>query len=287
MRLNICGLPVQFIMKDEFWDTLSDMPRFRPFIESKTVQNQRKEEEHALTIEVCENFDILLPPLEYELKPYGFAHEKEQVIAWNLLNSKGMIRMAPMWQKAFIYGSPLELSLCIEQYLQLGYTSYLTTKQGLFMHGAIIEYEGEGIIITAQSGGGKSTLADLCQKYFGAKIINGDKAMIRIVDGKVMVFGSPWAGSSNIYCNKELILKGVIVLEKSDQNKISELSIREAITKAGQRIYYPYWNEALLEQSIETLEQLFLKVPIYELKCKPEEEAARLVRNVVYGNKEE
>ena len=60
---------------------------------------------------------------------------------------------------------------------------------------------------------GKSTQADLWNKYEGCEIINGDRSAITKKDGVWNAYGLPFAGSSRIYknvknpikCVKELI----------------------------------------------------------------------------------
>lgn len=286
MRLNICKLPVEIVPDEKAKDIMNSIARYQPFIEEK-AEGIEQEAHEPLVIQVVETENIVLPSLEFELKPYGFSVQQNQIIAWHLQNTEGVIQMESMWRKAYIYSQPNVLSLNVENYLQLGYTSYLTGHHGIFMHGAVIEYKGEGVILTATSGGGKSTLAGLCQQVFHSEIINGDKAIIRIEDGKATVFGSPWAGSSDIYINKGIPLKGIISIVKSSENSISKLLQGEAMLGIGQRIYYPYWDEALIEQSMETLEQILKSVPVFQLRCRPEEAAAELVKNVVYGEEAE
>ena len=149
------------------------------------------------------------------------------------------------------------------------------------MHGSVVKYENEGIIFTASSGVGKSTQAELWRKYEKAEIINGDKAFIRYFNDKVMVYGSPWSGSSNIIKNEKAPLKAIIVLEQGKENKIRELKDLEKIFLFNTHIYYPYWDKKLVNSVMETLNEVLKKVPVYLLSCKPEREAVSITKKTL------
>ena len=57
----------------------------------------------------------------------------------------------------------------------------------------IIAFQNKAILFSAPSGTGKSTQADLWQKYVrGVEIINGDRAIIGIEDNGVKAYGLPF-----------------------------------------------------------------------------------------------
>ena len=64
------------------------------------------------------------------------------------------------------------------------------------MHAAVVAVDGVAYIFTAPSGTGKTTHTMLWKKHFGdrAVIVNGDKPLIRLQDGKVYVCSTPWEG---------------------------------------------------------------------------------------------
>ena len=66
----------------------------------------------------------------------------------------------------------------------------------LLAHASAVEYEGEAVIFTAPSGSGKTTQAELWNRYLKARILNGDKVFISREEDGFYAYGSPWAGSS-------------------------------------------------------------------------------------------
>ena len=67
----------------------------------------------------------------------------------------------------------------------------LTEYEGVVFHGAAIELDGRAYIITARSGVGKTTHIRLWKEAFGDKvsILNGDKPVLRVIDGKIYACG--------------------------------------------------------------------------------------------------
>ena len=66
-------------------------------------------------------------------------------------------------------------------------------------HSSAISVDGNGFLITARSGVGKSTHAKNLSDYIGDsfKYINDDKPLLKVNDNDVIVFSSPWNGKEN------------------------------------------------------------------------------------------
>ena len=71
---------------------------------------------------------------------------------------------------------------------------------GFFFHSSALALDGEGYLFTALSGTGKSTHTRNWRKLFGERVtmINDDKPIIRRIDGRFFVCGTPWMGKSDI-----------------------------------------------------------------------------------------
>lgn len=55
----------------------------------------------------------------------------------------------------------------------------LLERNAVVLHASYIEHEGDAVLFCAPSGTGKSTQAELWKKYRSARIINGDRCLIR------------------------------------------------------------------------------------------------------------
>ena len=151
----------------------------------------------------------------------------------------------------------------------------------LLVHSSFIIYQGKGIIFTGRSGIGKTTQAELWNKYKGAEIVNGDKAFVRKVDGKFFVYGLPWKGSSDYCLNKRAELAGIVVLDQSDMNRISALE--NPVERILPHAFFPHWDKACLEKALDTFDSLIEKVPAWLLECRPDEEAVIVACEEIFG----
>ena len=68
----------------------------------------------------------------------------------------------------------------------------------LAIHSSVIEYNNLAYMFLGESGTGKSTHTRLWRECVeGAKLLNDDSPIIRVIDGITYVYGSPWSGKSN------------------------------------------------------------------------------------------
>lgn len=143
----------------------------------------------------------------------------------------------------------------------------------LMLHCALIEYDGYGIAFSAPSQTGKSTQAGLWEKHRGARILNGDRAILRNEGGTVYAYGSPYAGSSDLFINVRVPLKAIIMLEQAKENTIQPIPQTEALGLFLEQSSLPIWEPMLFEKGMETLEAIITTVPMYRLACLPDEGA--------------
>ena len=150
-------------------------------------------------------------------------------------------------------------------------------RDGFLMHGAVIEVHGAGIMFTALSGTGKSTHIRLWRKFFGkdCHIVNGDKPLIRLFDGKPVVYGTPWAGKEGWQANHSAPLKKVCFLERSATNHITEISKNEAFQRVQSQLFMP-GNGLKLAQTLEHLNTFLQNTDFYVLGCNMDIEAAEV-----------
>ena len=79
------------------------------------------------------------------------------------------------------------------------------------------------ILFSGPSGIGKSTQAGLWTKYRKARVINGDRTLLKKENGRWMSLGWPICGSSEICYNEAYPVKAVIFLgQGNDQSDHSE-----------------------------------------------------------------
>ena len=151
-------------------------------------------------------------------------------------------------------------------------------------HSSLIDYKGKGILFLGPSGIGKTTQAELWNKYRDALIINGDIVFIQETKENFLGWGTPWHGSSPYCENTSVPVHAMIVLKQESENSIRELTGFEKVTAVSNNVFYPQWLENGMELCLETLDHLLSAIPVYELSCRPDEEAVRLTEETLFGN---
>ncbi len=144
---------------------------------------------------------------------------------------------------------------------------------GVILHASFIEHNGQSILFTAPSGTGKSTQAELWAKHRGADIINGDRAVSRLIDGKPYACGIPFAGSSKHCKNATLPLAAIVYLGQAKETTINRLDFKSAFKHVWEGCTVNTWNPDDLNKAIDIVQQITFQVPVYHLQCTPDESA--------------
>lgn len=163
----------------------------------------------------------------------------------------------------------------------LGLESLLLRHGGLILHSSFIRWNGRGILFSAPSGTGKSTQASLWERYMGAKILNGDRAGIRNVNGAWRAYGLPYAGSSRIFCNESAPISAIVVLRQGSENILRKMKAPEALRALLPEFSAHRWNAAFMNKVLDIAAAAVGDIPVYCLECRPDPEAVRLLHDTL------
>lgn len=226
---------------------------------------------------------ILIVPkcnyVEYSLESIQI--EKDFKAAQFYKYNKSFMTVDFKWERAYVFDNGDKASWSIFAN-QIFYT-HAVQRHMIQIHSSMIEYSGNGLLFLGPSGIGKTTMAELWNKYRGALIINGDMNFVQETDECFLGWGTPWHGSSPYCENTSVPVKALIVLKQAPENSIRELKDFEKVQLVSNNIIYPTWLEGGMELCLETLNHLLSAVPVYELSCRPDEEAVRLTEEAVFG----
>jgi hypothetical protein len=146
-------------------------------------------------------------------------------------------------------------------------------NHGFIFHCSCIDRGGEAILFTAPSGTGKSTQADLWHQHRGTEIINGDRAAIRLAEGKLLAEGIPFAGSSQYCKNRSLPLRAIVYLGQAPRTTIRKLRGYEAFSKIWEGVSVNTWDREDLERVSAVVQKVASEIPVYHMPCTPDESA--------------
>lgn len=148
----------------------------------------------------------------------------------------------------------------------------------LILHAAFVDTEYGGVLFSGPSGVGKSTQAELWERYAGARLVNGDKTVLSPEETGWWAHGSPYAGSSRCFVNRGLPLRTVVLLEQGSSCTLRRLPIGEAFRKLYANTVVNSWNAAYVARVCALLSELAAAVPVYHLTCTPDKAAVDMLK---------
>ncbi len=179
----------------------------------------------------------------------------------------------------------LPLSECEYIWTGFDFSKKLLDFNGFVLHASAVCYKERAYLFSAPSGTGKSTHASIWQKVFGeeAIIINDDKPALRLIDGKIYVFGTPWSGKSNKNKNTCVPLGGICFISRSHDNKITKADRKSAVNLLiSQTLRYP--NRNYMESLLDFIDKNLSDIPVFQMGCNMEDEAARVAYEYMSEN---
>ena len=161
---------------------------------------------------------------------------------------------------------------------RIGMETLLQQHHGLLLHASLIKYKGKALAFSGPSGVGKSTQADIWHNCLGAEIINGDRAALKKENDGWYAYGCPYAGTSGIYKNDGGPLAAIVLLRQAEENHLRRLTAGEAFRYLYPEFSIHHWQRDFVEKATDLCLQILAEIPVYLLECRPEEQAALLVK---------
>lgn len=188
----------------------------------------------------------------------------------------------PLHQQGYLYPELIRFFRDFDNLLDAANLEHMLTALGaVSLHSSFITHDGQAILFSAPSGTGKSTQAALWEQYAHAEQINGDRSVIRCVDGVWTAFGFPFAGSSGIYKNKSAPIRAIVVLRQTPENTIERLAAPEAFRLLYSETAIQRWNTQGHAAAVDLLIRLSAAVPVYRLCCTPDARAVDLLQTTL------
>lgn len=162
--------------------------------------------------------------------------------------------------------------------------AYLVAAQrkGFFMlHSASVAYRGEAWLFSGSSGTGKSTQAGHWHRRFHTPHLNGDLNLIGEKDGRLLVFGQPWCGTSGICTPEQVPLGGIVFLKQAGENDVSALPEDEKILNLLNRTISPGWKRQQMERNIALASAIAGNARMFRFQCTAEPGSADVLKRAV------
>ncbi len=159
---------------------------------------------------------------------------------------------------------------------------HMMKRKHFVLHCSFMVHQGEAILFSAPSETGKTTQANLWQKYRGSRTVNGDRALLSIEDGKLYADGWPVCGSSEICENERFPVRAIVMLSQGTKNQIRRISGREAFFQLYSQVTINSWNQEFVNSGMDFIEEILKNVPVYHLSCTISEKAVEVLESTLY-----
>ena len=211
---------------------------------------------------LCRDYlsDVPEAAFHVETAPEDIAFERDKSLREAALEGK----------PAVLYPEPYLETLAVYRKIAAGMLKYDTW----LMHGSSVAVGHEAFLFTAPSGTGKTTHTRLwLEQVPGAFVINGDKPLLRMRAGICEACGTPWSGKEAMNRNVIVPLRAICFLKRGSENRIEEISFREAAPLLLQQSYRVA-ESLMMQKTMQLVRELGACVRFYRLFCNMEPEAA-------------
>ena len=158
----------------------------------------------------------------------------------------------------------------------------LAERGMLVLHSAyIVARTGEAILFSGPSGVGKSTQAALWECCAGARVVNGDRALVDVT--KKTANGIFYSGTSGISENVTAPVRAIVLLGQSSENRVFGPSPQAAFAGVLSQCAYYEWDARSAEQMTECVARLVSDVPVLRMDCLPDATAVEALRGKLGG----
>lgn len=156
----------------------------------------------------------------------------------------------------------------------------IINQQGLIFHAAGGRVQNKGMVFTAPSGTGKSTLSHLLLSSSGNKLFSEERIIIRSVGDGWHLWGTPWCGTGSIALNDSSPLSALVFLSQAEQTSIKPLAPSAALHRLLKVVSIPWYSEEWTNKGLAICEELIREIPMYELSFTPDQSAVSAVEEL-------
>lgn len=264
-------------ISEELCHVVQQIAGFAPFATEATEETELE----FISVEgsTIPSFKQIQYTLEYEDVKGVFGLVSDSVYMLNL-TPEGRLPLY-MWAninegKAYLSGNK-EVYL-LRFALWVGFGLLTCQHNTVAIHSSCIVYNNKAVLFLGESGTGKSTHTRLWRQHIeGAMLLNDDSPILRIEEGKVWAYGSPWSGKTPCYKNERYELAGCVRLSQAPHNAIKKLTVLQ-----GYGALHPScppefaYDNQLYDGVSNTISTILATTPTYHLECLPNKEAAKL-----------
>lgn len=147
----------------------------------------------------------------------------------------------------------------------------LALGEGAEIHACgVVTADGAGRLFVGHSGAGKSTTSRLWLRQPGSCVLSDDRIILRLRDGKPVMYGTPWHGDAGLAAQACAPVNRILLLEHGERNEILSLDPARATAELFARAFVPYHSPAGLAHTLDFLEKITARLPVALFRFVPD-----------------
>lgn len=155
-------------------------------------------------------------------------------------------------------------------------------QKAVLMHASVVRQHGYGYAFIAKSGTGKSTQVSNWLRYLpDCDLMNDDNPVVRIIDGKSYIFGSPWSGKTPCYRNVKAPLGAITRIDRAEEDSVDAENPVTAFASILPSVSSMKWEESLYDKTCDTVAEIVKTTKIFTLHCLPDRESAEICNKAI------
>lgn len=170
-----------------------------------------------------------------------------------------------------------ESTYILNNFIMLAYIYSAAYHDAVLIHSSCVKRGDSGMAFMGPSGIGKSTHSRLWVEHIeGAQLLNDDQPVVRLLDGKPCIFGTPWSGKGYCYKNEGALLDTIFIMEQSPHNEAIRCSSVELFEHLLGSCSLMREDMQTFDRITHTLSAIARDTRSFRLKCRPDQAAAEL-----------
>lgn len=166
--------------------------------------------------------------------------------------------------------------------MMLSFAFASASRQTLLIHASTVVQGNYGYAFLAKSGTGKSTQVAMWLNYLsGCELLNDDNPIVRVIDGKTYLFGSPWSGKTPCYRNRKVLAGAFVKIMRAKSNSVEREDTLEAWGTLLASVSSMKWDKGIYEMTCNTIKLLIETTDVYTLHCLPDKESAVICNKAI------
>lgn len=124
-----------------------------------------------------------------------------------------------------VYGNEKMRQFGLNNAMMLAYAFAGARRHTILIHASVVRHDEKGYAFVARSGTGKSTQTQNWLKTIpGCDLMNDDNPAVRVVDGAVWIYGTPWSGKTPCYRQVKAKLAAVTKIDRHTANYVEKVA---------------------------------------------------------------